>query len=205
VRGDISGNRSYDAGPMPEVSSIASLDHALTAQLIVAWAGEAGEQARLKWWRCDLASEFGGEDLFKRLMPNTWDWAVLQGAREAARRHDAAQRARDHQPDRLLSLFALGFEVDERLDERLQDLKRSGDSAPGALPGLVPVVGEGWKLARFEAWARSRSKVTTSAEPSGRRINGAAPSSLEALVDALVAGLCPVAPEYPLPHFVRSL
>src|SRR5688572_8855707 len=27
-----------------------SLDYALTAQLVVAWAGETGEEGRLRWW-----------------------------------------------------------------------------------------------------------------------------------------------------------
>src|SRR5688572_15258501 len=64
------------------------IDHALTAQLLVGWAGESGEEKRLGWWRSDLVSPFGGMDLFRRLLPSTWEWAVLQGAREAARRKD---------------------------------------------------------------------------------------------------------------------
>jgi hypothetical protein len=75
--------------PLAVPASAATLDMILTAQLAVAWAGEAGDPPRLKWWRTDLASEFGGEDLFKRLLPHTWRWAVLEGAREAARRRDA--------------------------------------------------------------------------------------------------------------------
>lgn len=43
------------------------LDGILTLQLAVAWAGEAGEEPRLRWWRTDLAGEFGGRDLFERL------------------------------------------------------------------------------------------------------------------------------------------
>ncbi len=76
--------------PSPIPSS--ELDRVLTAQLALAWAGESGEEPRLRWWRSDLASEFGGEDLFQRLLPHTWRWAVLQGAREAARRRDAEAR-----------------------------------------------------------------------------------------------------------------
>src|SRR3954447_16703041 len=100
----------------------ADLDFVLTAQIALAWAGEAGEEPRLGWWRSDLTSEFGGEDLFRRLLPNTWRWATLQGAREAARRRDADIRSRDHDPDRILSLYRLGLEADERLDERLHEL-----------------------------------------------------------------------------------
>ena len=114
----------------------ADVDAALTAQLVVAWAGEGGEESRLGWWRSDLVSEFGGEDLFRRLLPSTWAWAVLQAARETARRKDAELRRQDHDPDRILSLFSLGFELDERIDERLQDLKRGRRARSEALPGL---------------------------------------------------------------------
>ena len=68
------------------VIPMSDIDRALTSQLVVAWAGETGEEHRLGWWRSDLVSEYGGVDLFRRLLPSTWRWAVLQGAREAARR-----------------------------------------------------------------------------------------------------------------------
>src|SRR3954463_640549 len=116
------------------------LDQILVAQLALAWAGEAGEEPRLGWWRSDLTSEYGGEDLFRRLLPRTWRWATLPGAREAARRRDAEARARDHDPDRILSVFRLGFEADERLDERFQELKASGKDPLEALPALAEVV-----------------------------------------------------------------
>ncbi|MEB3167475.1 MAG: BREX-6 system BrxE protein, partial [Synechococcaceae cyanobacterium] len=70
------------------------LDIALTAQIVVAWAGESGEQPRLGWWQTDLVSEFGGEDLLKELLPRTWPWAMLQAVREAARRKDEELRAK---------------------------------------------------------------------------------------------------------------
>ena len=48
----------------------------------------------------------------KRLAPQTWRWAVLQSVREAARRADAAGRAKAADPDALVSLFRFGFEID---------------------------------------------------------------------------------------------
>ena len=75
-------------GPIP----LSDIDGLLTVQIAVAWAGEGGEEPRLGWWKSDLASEFGGHDLFKRLLPHTWEWAVLQAVREAARRRDAELR-----------------------------------------------------------------------------------------------------------------
>jgi hypothetical protein len=179
----------------------ATLDRILTAQLAVAWAGEAGEDRRLGWWRTDLVSEFGGEDLFRRLLPGTWRWAVLQGAREAARRRDAAGRAQEHDADRLLSLFRLGEAIDERLDERLRDLKRSGQSPTDALPGLREVVTETWDRAAFERWVRAHGNAEAAIMPAGRRLKGDVPASLELRIEKLVAALDPVGPEYPLPHF----
>lgn len=117
-----------------------SLDAILTLQLAVAWAGEGGEEPRLGWWRTDLASEFGGEDLFRRLLPHSWRWAALEAVREAARRHDASLRSEAHDADAIYSLYRFGFETDERLDERLAELKRGSDSPARALVGLAAVV-----------------------------------------------------------------
>ena len=72
---------------LPPAPQTAEVDLLLTAQIAVAWAGEGqvGEEPRLGWWRSDLTSEFGGRDLFERLLPRTHRWAVLQAVREAAR------------------------------------------------------------------------------------------------------------------------
>jgi hypothetical protein len=181
----------------------AVLDAILTAQLGVAWAGEAGDPPRLKWWRTDLASEFGGEDLFRQLLPHTWRWAVLEGAREAARRHDAELRARDADADRLVTLFRLGFELDERLDERLADHKRSGVAPLDALPGLRAVAGGEWSKTGFAAWAAGHGEAASSTVPVGRRLRGEPPVSPELLVNKLVAALSPLAEAYPMPHYRR--
>ncbi len=178
-----------------------TLDFILTRQLAVAWAGEGGEEPRLAWWRTELASEFGGEDLFQRLLPNTWAWAVLQGAREAARRRDAAARGRAHDPDRLLSLYRLGFEVDERLEERLLDLKRAGRPPVEALPGLKDVLAEDWTPGDFAEWVGAHRAANTVTDPAGRRLRGDAPEALELLVEHLVGALAPLGGEYPLPHY----
>ena len=181
-----------------------ALDQILTAQLIVAWAGEGGEEKRMNWWRSDLASEFGGEDLFQRLMPATWQWAVLQGAREAARRADAELRQRDHDPDRIVSLYSLGFALDERIDERLQELKQARRTPQAALPGLAAAITTTWNRARFQDWVAGHGDVETVAAPIGRRLKGEPPASLDLLVPRLVAGLLPLADRYPLPHVRRD-
>ena len=180
------------------------LDQILAAQLAIAWAGEGGEEPRLGWWRSDLTSEFGGEDLFQRLLPRTWRWATLQGAREAARRRDAEARRKDHDPDSLLSLFRLGFEVDERLDERFQELKAAGKNPLEALPALGTAIGDRWHRETFARWVNTHGKVDAVTTPAGRRLKGEPPESLGLLVQKLVAALAPLGDDYPLPHFRRG-
>jgi hypothetical protein len=180
------------------------LDRVLAAQLVIAWAGESGEEPRLGWWRSDLTSEFGGEDLFQRLLPRTWRWATLQSAREAARRRDAEARARDHDPDRIVSLFRFGFEVDERLDERLQEIKASGKEPLQSLPSLGEVISKDWQAKRFADWVRAHGDADFVKAPIGRRLKGQPPESLDLLVQKLIAALMPLADEYPLPHYRRG-
>jgi len=189
---------------MPTTASTAALDNVLTSQLIVAWAGESGDPPRLGWWRCDMTSEFGGEDLFRRMLPNTWRWAVLTAAREAAARTDAESRREAHDADAFLSLFGLGAELDRRLDERLADLTRSGQSPEIALPGLEPWLGKPFDREAFIAWVREHGEPTTTQSPVGRRLRGTPPDDLEAVVGGLVAALSSPGPSYPLPHFKRA-
>jgi hypothetical protein len=181
------------------------IDHALTAQFVVAWAGESGEEKRLAWWRSDLVSEFGGEDLFRRVLPSTWPWAILQAAREAARRKDAELRRQDHNPDRILSLFSFGFELDERIEERLQDLKRSALTPQVALPGLADGLEPAWNRARFIDWIKGHGEAETNTTPIGRCLKRNTPTSLDQLVQLLVAALSPLAESYPLPHFRKAI
>ena len=179
-----------------------AVDAALEAQLIVAWAGEAGEERRLGWWRTDMVAEFGGEDLFRRLMPRTSDWAVLQVVREAVRRRDAELRSKVHDPDQVVSLFRLGFTLDERVDERLQELKRRGSWAP--LSKLQELRQSGWDRGVFEAWVKEHGPARFEASPAGRQLSGAPPVELGTLVRQLVGALAPLSEEYPLPHFRRK-
>jgi hypothetical protein len=194
-------NKKSVAGqPLPQ----SSIDAALTAQLAVAWAGEGGENRRLGWWRSDLVSEFSGEDLFRRLLPHSWQWAVLQGAREAARIKDAERRVQDHDPDQILSLYHLGFEIDERIEDRLQCLKDSGAPPREALPGLADVIESDWNHDHFLDWAQGHGEVETTVTPAGRRLKGRSSESLEQLVRRFVAALAPLGDAYPLPHVRRT-
>ncbi len=181
-----------------------AIDRALVAQFGVAWAGEAGEEEpRLGWWRTDLVSEFGGEDLFRQLLPSTWRWATLQAVREAARRADEALRSRDADKDRIVSLYRFGFELDERIEERLADLKRAHEPPERAVPGLAAVVQPQWSRERFAAWLSSHGSARVGPSSVGRRLEGAPPDDLGEGVKRLLAALSPLADAYPLPHFRR--
>ncbi len=180
------------------------IDAVLSAQIAVAWAGEAGETTRLGWWKTDLMSEFGGEDLFKRLLPKTWDWAVVQGLREAARRHDAELRSKVHDPDAVISLYRLGFAVDERADERLLELKRLGTTPDVAFPAFAELVGASWARKPFEAWVDAHGDAKYEIVPNARQLKGALPGNLEHVVKSLVSALLPLVDQYPLPHYLRA-
>jgi hypothetical protein len=191
-------------GPAAALNN-SDLDQALTAQIVVAWAGESGEAPRLGWWQTDLVSEFGGEDLLKRLLPRTWPWAMLQAVREAARRKDEELRSKASDPDQLVTLYRFGFELDEQIEERLQFHKRSGLSPVEALPGLGEVLGttlhQGWDKADFQEWLEAFTPVQAEPMPTGRQIKGPAPGGLDRRVAQLLAALAPLADSYPLPHF----
>jgi hypothetical protein len=180
------------------------LDNVLTTQLVVAWAGESGDPPRLGWWRSDMASEYGGEDLFKRLLPNTWRWATLQAAREAARRADSESRRQAHDPDAVVSLFSLGTDTDRRLDERLSDLVRSGQQPTEALPGLVSWLGKPFDRGALAAWIGEHGKPDVTAAPVGRRLKGSPPDDVNVMVRGLVAAFDPLGAAYPLPHYRRG-
>ncbi|MEX1027860.1 MAG: BREX-6 system BrxE protein [Candidatus Paceibacterota bacterium] len=191
---------SREGAPVP----LSEIDLLLTAQLAIGWAGERGEDRRLGWWRTDLVSKFGGQDLFSRLLPHSWEWAIFQGVREAARRRDEELRKQDHDSDRIISLFNITFEIEERADERLADLKRTGKPPVEALPGLAEVVSEEWAKDRFAEWLQAHGKVDFVSAPIGRRIRGNAPDSLDLLVRHLIAACSPLTDEYPMPHYRRS-
>ena len=187
-----------------EVSGTApkdALDRILTLQLAVSWAGEGKtDPPRLGWWRTALSDEFGGEDLFKRLTPRTWRWAVLEAARAAARKVDAEARAQAADADQLGSLFRLGFELDEQLEDRLAELKRTGVDPAEALPALGELMAA-WSAEAFTKWLTSQGPVDVTPSSIGRRLKGDVPADPVALAQALTAALAPVADRYPAPHF----
>jgi hypothetical protein len=182
----------------------ADLDEILTLQLAVAWAGERADEdeRRLGWWSTDLVSKYGGLALFERLAPRTAVWAAYEIAREAARRVDADKRAADASPDQLLSLFHLGFEIDEQLEDRLLELKHAGASPHEALPRLAALPGE-WQRDAFSTWLTTKpapKTVKTVQEPSGLRVVGEAPPTAVARARVLSAVLASLPERAPCPH-----
>jgi hypothetical protein len=176
------------------------LDAILANQLTVAWAGEGRCQPRrLGWWDTDLIDAAGGGDFFARLMPQTHAWAGLEAAREAARRTDGKARGRMADPDRMRSLFFLGFEVDEQLADRLALLKRQPKSVAEALPLPLPLTSEFSRDALTTALGRSDAAFTI--VPGGRQLKAAAPKSQVELVARLGGALVPFAETYPLPFY----
>lgn len=185
----------------------AELDDILTLQLAVAWAGEANTRpARLCWWRTALSDAGAGEDLLRRLTPRTWAFATLEATRKAARRVDDAGRKRSEDADHLVSLFRLGFEIDEQLDDRLRDLKQTGATPSAALPRLGQLLDAtpGWSRDGFQAWLGSfgpGDSVRFTTTPTGRRLTGELPGEVPVAARRLAAALPPLADAYPLPHF----
>lgn len=180
----------------------ASLDQILALQLSVAWAGEArARPARLSWWQTDLVDPEGGGDLLSRLAPRTHAWAALDAVREAARRVDDKVRRGSGTPDRLVTLFHLGFELDEEIAQRLSDHRRHQLTPADALgPSLL--AGGTFDRSAFEAFLRQSGPAPrVESAPAGRRILDPAPGEPLLRAKLLVAALAPLASEYPMPHF----
>jgi hypothetical protein len=187
----------------PEVRLIdaRALDEILSLQLLIAWAGEGKtDPPRLGWWRTSLVDEFGGEDLFARLMPRTWKWAVLEAARTAARITDAESRSHAADGDQLVSLFHFGFELDEQLDDRLAELKRSESEPTEALPRLQ-IIRQPWSPDTFLAILGALGRVGTTASSLGRRLKGSIPVARDEAARLLAAAMVPPSDRYPAPHW----
>ncbi len=179
------------------------LDKILAIQLTVAWAGEGrSEPKRLGWWDTDVIDPAGGGDFFKRLLPKTHAWTSLEAAREAARRVDKVAREKMADPDAVRTLFFLGFELDEQLDDRLTMLKQAGAEgrSPADALALPLALGASFDRAKVET-ALAGAPETFKKEPAGRQLKGSPPADPHELVRRLAAALVPLTNTYPLPHF----
>ena len=179
-----------------------SIDALLATQLTVAWAGEARcVPSRLGWWQTDLIDPAGGGDFFARLLPRTQAWASLEAVREAARRTDEQGRRGLAEPDLVRTLFFQGFDLDERVSERLAELKRAGVAQAAALRLLVPLDATFSKDGFAEAMRGAGRRPAYEIVPGGRQLKGAFPDALELGAQALAAALVPFAERYPMPFY----
>jgi hypothetical protein len=183
-------------------TDVGGLDDILAVQFLVAWAGEKrSKPPRFGWWDTDLVDEAGGGDLLARLAPRTHAWAALEAVREAARRVDAKARERHGEPDRLRTIFFLGFELDEKLGDRLAAHKRGARPPVEILPLPFALGGEFPRESVIAALAPAGAPAFEKVPPVGRQLKGQAPGAAAALVRALAAALVPPADEYPMPFF----
>src|SRR5262245_3085971 len=185
---------------MDVAATDAILDAVLGVQLTVAWAGEGRcSPRRLGWWDTDLIDEAGGGDLLRRLLPQTHAWAALEAVREAARRTDVKGRAKMADPDKMRTLYFLGFQLDEQLGDRLSMLKRGGASPAEALPLPVPLTAT---FSRDDLVAALRKEEPTfTVVPGGRQLKGPRPEAPDAMILRLAGALVPLADQYPLPFY----
>lgn len=179
------------------------LDQILALQFSVAWAGESGgDPRRLGWWQSDLIDGETGGDLFARLLPRTHEWAGLSLARRCAVRVDAAALSHLSAGERVLTLFHLGFEVDERLCDRVAEHRRHRRSPKEVLRDRLDI-GYEWSTGAFAkrlaALGTPKVEVTTA----GRRLKAKTLAPLEA-ARQLAAALLPLPEKYPLPYLEAS-
>jgi hypothetical protein len=177
-----------------------TLDAVLAIQLTVAWAGESKQAGRLGWWQTDLMDARAGGDLLRRLLPRTHAWAAFEGAREAARRTEQEALAKLADRDRLRTLFFLGFDPDERLAERIAELKRGGVDPETALPFPLRFR-EAFTPAALEAALGKPKQPAYEVVPGGRLMRSAMPPALDLAAKNLAAALFPLPEHYPLPFY----
>ncbi len=178
----------------------ATLDAILAIQLTVAWAGEGRcSPRRLGWWETDLIDEAGGGDFLARLLPRTHAWASLEAVREAARRSDAKARGKMANPDKMRTLFFLGFELDEQISDRLAALKREDRLPSDVLPLPLPLTSS-FSKEKLVA-ALHGGDTAFNVVPGGRQLKGARPDAADAMVCRLARALVPLAEQYPLPFY----
>jgi hypothetical protein len=182
------------------------LDALLTLQLSVAWAGEGRcEPARFGWWDTALVDEYDGLDLLTRLLPETGEWAALEVVRLVARQVDDEAREKAASPDDVRSIYHLGFALDEQLDDRLAEHKRSGKKPTEALPGLIGF-DEEWRAGMWKAWLEKQEIAPSDfrVEPGGRLVRNAESGMPPLqLVRALVGALHDPSETYPAPHILK--
>lgn len=175
-----------------------TLDTILALQFTVAWLGEA---PRLRWWRTDMVDEAAGGDFMKRLVPRTHRWAALEVARRAAFLADLKARSSLADPDSVLSLYFWGFELDEKLAERIRERKWR-QTPPEELKPLIDISPSAqFNPSELEQALGPQSTYTV--EPAGRELKGPLTSDPAEACRQLAGALLPLSDSYPAPYFRR--
>jgi hypothetical protein len=184
-------------------NSTNSLDQILAIQIAIAWAGE---KDRLSWWNSEVTNEFGGFTQLLDLTPSSASWLSLKTVREIAKRMDKKARRTANDADNIYTIFRLGFEIDEQLDQRLTDLIHS-DSSQKTLLKHVGWLSEpneqDWDAEDFTNWLRGLvgDRGQHKDEPLGRRIVGEASEDLVERISKLANHLWPLTDTYTIPHY----
>jgi hypothetical protein len=182
--------------------SNSDLDTILALQVTMAWAGEGlSEPKRLDWWKTDLIDKEGGGDLFKRLLPKTHMWASLDAARNAAIHVDTQARLSMAKPDKIRTLFFWSFEMDEKIQGRLDYHRHRSKLPTDALPISVNIYSPFNKAELEEAIRIPGQKMNFKIVPGGRELIGPLPDLLELKARHLTFALLPFEKNYPAPFF----
>lgn len=136
-----------------------------------------------------------------RLAPRTHAFAGLEAVREAALRTDAKLRSQQPDPDRLRTLFYLGFALDEHVSDRLAHHKRSGLSPAECLPLLLPLGADFSAEALASVLKPAGATAEHTVVPGGRQLKGAMPDESVQATQHLAASLVPFAESYPMPFY----
>jgi hypothetical protein len=176
-----------------------TLDHVLALQFTVAWLGEG--HGRRNWWRSGLVDQDGGLDFFERVAPCRPAWIALDAARRAATAVDGSLRRRSG-VHRLRTLFHFDFEINERLEQRLIDLRAEGGDPFDrlALPFRPDTERETDAAVAFLS-DQTATEPVYAPSPSGRELPGPPPAALDRAASVLAATLVPPADGYPMAHF----
>jgi hypothetical protein len=113
---------------------------------------------------------------------------------------DAEARAHAADGDQLITLFHFGFTLDEQLDDRLADHKRSEAEPAEALPRLA-ATRQPWNVDTFVQILHDLATAPTATSSIGRRLKGAMPTSPVDAARQLVAAMVPPGVRYPTPHW----
>ncbi|RJP85379.1 MAG: BREX-6 system BrxE protein [Desulfobacteraceae bacterium] len=182
--------------------SNAVIDNILALQITVAWAGEGlSEPKRLDWWKTDLVDAEGGGDFLKRLLPKTYPWASVEAVRKAAMSVDDQARQSMAKPDEIRTLFFWGFEIDEKIQERLDYLRHNLNPPSEVLPIPIDLYSK-FNRSEFEETIRiPGNTIEYKIVPGGRELKGPIPASHELTARHLAAALLPLDTQYPVPFF----